>query len=80
MTKAELQMLEKVWIAEVEDRLPFQTKSKVALKLVEDQMLQPVETVMSGIKIAGYELTHAGRFYYCSTAEDEESTAPGTVI
>ena len=72
MTKAEMQMLEKVWLAEVENRLPFQTKSKVAQKLVDDGMLQPDVTTISGIKIEGFALTHAGRFTYCNSCEDPE--------
>lgn len=71
MNKAEMQMLEKVWIAEVEDRLPFQTKSKVAVSLVEQNLLQPDTAVISGVSVKGYALTHAGRFLYCSAAEEE---------
>lgn len=64
-------MLKNVWMAEVEDRLPYQTKSKVAQNLAQENMLQVDTTVISGVTVEGYGLTHAGRLYYCMVEEDD---------
>ena len=72
MNKRELQMLERVWIAEIEGRLPLQTKSKVAEKLTEDGYLIHDATVMGGARVEGYWLSHAGRLSYCMSCDDSE--------
>jgi hypothetical protein len=72
MTKVEIQMLENVWMAEVSGELPFQTKSEVALKLTQDNFLQHDAAVISGVKVEGFSLTHAGRIYCCLAAEGAE--------
>lgn len=70
MTKAELNVLEKAFMAEVEDRLPFQPRqSKAVIQCVNDGLLQPM-TVRSGmVTMSGYQLTHAGRYLYCSSCD-----------
>ena len=72
MNKKQIAMLERVWIAEVSNLLPLQTKSKVAEQLAEDGYLIYDWTMMSGAKVYGYWLSHAGRWTYCSTCEGEE--------
>ena len=43
------------------------TKAARADALVADGMLSKCVQFWRGIKIEGYELTHAGRFAYCAT-------------
>lgn len=70
MTKAKLKALEKVFAAEVEGRLPFQSKAKIMQKLCEEGLVAPMERTFPGVffsvRVKGWELTHAGRFLYCS--------------
>lgn len=78
MNKAELAMLENVWVAEVNNLLPYQpsTQAKkqkeIAEKLVSEGFLEHDKTIMSGVRVEGYALTHAGRFYYCSSCEGSD--------
>lgn len=73
MKKSELKLLGNVFDMEVRaalENLPshlFQTKSKVAKKLWEEGFLILAETTFKGVKISGYELTHAGRLAYCAS-------------
>ncbi len=71
MTKAELNALEKVFAAEIEDRLPFQSKAKIFHRLCEDGYLQPMERKFGSgrfvINVTGYQLTHLGRFTFCES-------------
>lgn len=73
MKKFELQLLEKVWEAEVNAAFSatgihlFQTKSKVAQKLADEGYLNFTSIKFQGITISGYELTHAGRLTYCAS-------------
>lgn len=73
--KATLSALEKVFAAEIEGRLPFQSKAKIFKQLCDEGMLAPMEhqfgTGAFAINIVGYELTHEGRFLYCSSCVDE---------
>jgi hypothetical protein len=50
----------------------MQTKSARVDALVADGLLAPCVEVWRGIRIEGYELTHAGRFAYCETCKDEQ--------
>jgi hypothetical protein len=73
-TKAELEALEKVFAAEIEGRLPFQSKAKIFKLLQKDGLLSPMERTFGGrfpITVAGYQLTHAGRFIYCSSCQEQ---------
>jgi len=75
MTKQELKILGDAYFREVTAALShgiyiYQTKSKVAKKLVADGYLEEGQTVLGGrfpVTIKGYRLTHAGRFAYCAT-------------
>lgn len=72
MNKTELQLLEKVWEAEINGALSsgihlFQTKSKLAAKLADEGYLNFTHTKFQGVKITGYELTHLGRLTYCAS-------------
>lgn len=76
MNKRELAILEKAFAAEVSGMLPFQTKSKVAAKLVDEGMLLPMETTFGrgtfAVVCKGYQLSHAGLLAYCLTCDDDE--------
>lgn len=68
-TKKVLKALERVFAAEIEDRLPFQSKALIYLDLCDDGMVQPMERTFYGrfpMTVKGWELTHAGRITYCS--------------
>lgn len=69
MKSAELDLLERAFSAEIEGRGMIQTKSKAAVSLVEQGMLAPVRIEMGRpvVTIEGYELTHAGRYAYCTS-------------
>lgn len=68
--------LEKVFAAEIEGRLPFQSRAKIYQKLCDAGMLEPMQRVVGGppfpVTISGYQLTHAGRFAYCESCKDVE--------
>lgn len=67
-------LLEKVWLAEIECRLPAQIgKSKAVYGLEEKGLISKVSRSLKGpwtVVITGWELTHAGRFLYCSWADE----------
>jgi hypothetical protein len=69
MKKAELAALEKVFAAEIEGRLPFQSKAKIFRTLCDEGYLEPMERNFGhdrfGIIVHGYQLSHAGRLAYC---------------
>ena len=71
-TKAELAALEKVFAAEINGRLPFQSKAKIFRQLSEDGLLEPMERKFcidrfGAVVVNGYQLTHAGRIVYCTS-------------
>jgi hypothetical protein len=86
MNKSELKMLEKVFEAEVAAVFSahgihlFQTKSKLAEKLTKEGFLNFCQINFSGLRISGYELTHAGRLAYClSESSGTDSKSPADV-
>ena len=72
-TKATLRALERVFAAEIEGRLPFQSKARIFQKLADDGLIEPMERNFGhdrfGIIVKGYQLTHAGHLLYCSSCE-----------
>ncbi len=76
MNKAGLKVLEQAFAAEIEDRLPFQSRSALAHKLAADGYLQPMEINyrpdrFGAVVVKGWQLTHLGRITYCETCKDE---------
>jgi len=79
MTKRELELLGKAFEAEINGALRkgpriFQTKSRLAKKLVEDGLLREAKESIPGwppIEVKGYELTELGRLVYCTSCGDE---------
>jgi len=69
MTKAEINALEKIFAAEIDGRLPFQSRAKIYQALVDQGLVAPMEwrvgTGPFACTVKGYQLTHAGRFLYC---------------
>jgi hypothetical protein len=72
-TKKVLQALEKVFAAEIEGRVPFQSRAKVYSSLCDDGLLEPMTMELGGrlpLTVSGYQLTHAGRITYCESCRD----------
>jgi hypothetical protein len=82
MGKAEVDALGKVFAHEIEravgerrHNMPFQSKAAIFKRLAVQGLLEE-SSVMVGeppirVLVSGYELTHAGRFLYCSSCEGE---------
>lgn len=73
-TKTILNALEKVFAAEIENRLPFQSKARIFRQLADDGLIEPMERNFGhdrfGVRVKGYQLTHAGRLLYCSSCDE----------
>jgi hypothetical protein len=69
-TMTRMKALEKVFAAEIEGRLPFQSKAKIFQSLCDDGLIQPMERRFGAdrfaVTINGWQLTHSGRIEYCS--------------
>lgn len=70
ITRRELAALEKVFAAEIDGLLPFQAQAKVYSDLCSMGLLQPMLGTFRSVTISGYQLTHAGRYAYCSSPPD----------
>lgn len=72
--KKVLRALEKVFSAEIENRLPFQSKASIYRDLLAAGLVQWTSCSFgngwSAVTVSGYELTHAGQYLYCSNCED----------
>ncbi len=71
----ELKWLEKIWIAAVAGRLPFQSKAAIYKRMEAQGLVQWGEESLGNdrfgsIKVSGWYLTHAGRHYYCASCTD----------
>jgi hypothetical protein len=69
MTKATFNALERVFAAEIEGRLPYQSKAKIYQALCDDGLVAPMQRRFGSdrfaVTVTGWELTHAGRILYC---------------
>lgn len=76
LPRKKLAALEKVFGAEIVGRLPFRSRAKIYQELCEDGLLEPMEKHYGGaafpVAVRGYQLTHAGRFAYCSSCGEAE--------
>jgi hypothetical protein len=76
MNKKDLDLLELAFSAEIGAALEggprlMQTKATArADALAAEGLLSKCVEFWRGVKIEGYELTHAGRFAYCSTCDE----------
>lgn len=81
-TKAEMKMLERAFAAEVENRLPFQSRSEIAHRLARDGYLQPMAVEypadrFGSITVRGWQLTHLGRLTYCMSCDEPHAAKEG---
>jgi len=75
MTKADLKLLERIFDAEINNRLPFQSKSKRFEQLERDGMVATMSRIIGAgerfpVTVKGWQLTHAGRITYCESCGD----------
>jgi hypothetical protein len=75
MTRKELAALEKVFAAEIDDRLPFQSRAKVFQALCDSGHLEVGHRTYGvgerfPVTVSGYVLTHTGRIAYCQSCDD----------
>ena len=73
MTKAELDILEKGFEAEINGSI-YQTKSKIAKKLCEEGYLQEVELNFKGVICNGYVTSLLGNMTYCQSERCKEAS------
>lgn len=73
MRSDELKALGNVWAAEIDGRLPFQSKAAIYKRLADEDLIAPMEVRMGVVTVRGWELTHAGRLLYCSHCSESES-------
>jgi hypothetical protein len=70
-----LSALEKVFSAEIDGRLPFQSKATIYRDLLAAGLVASMQrnfgSGWSAVTASGYELTNAGRILYCSNCEAE---------
>lgn len=69
-----LQALENVFAAEIENRLPFQSKAAIYKRLRDQGLVQDMVVTFGqgeafAATVRGYQLTHAGRITYCLSCE-----------
>ncbi len=73
MTKRRHDALGRVLMAEIEDRLPFQSKARVYAELHEEGMLEPYSAAFGlppfRVKVHGWALTERGRLLYCEACK-----------
>jgi hypothetical protein len=73
-----LSALEKVFAAEIEGRLPFQSKAIIYRDLLAAGLVSWMErkfgTGVFAVTVTGYELTHRGRLLYCASCDDAEAS------
>lgn len=71
-TKAELAALERVFTAEIEGRLPFQSKARIYQRMADEGLIEPMKRAFGAgerfpVTVTGWQLTHAGRITYCDS-------------
>jgi hypothetical protein len=76
-TKRALRALENVFAAEIDNRLPFQSKAAIYKQLRDEGLLQDMVITLGpgssfAVTVRGYQLTHAGRLTYCLSCPDPE--------
>lgn len=75
-TKTTLRALERVFAAEINGHLPFQSKARIYQTLNDEGLVAPMERKFgSGMWAAtakGWQLTHAGRLLYCMSCDETE--------
>lgn len=71
-----LDALGRVFAAEIENRLPFQSKATIYRDLLVAGHVQYMERTMgtgwSAVRVTGYGLTHRGRYLYCASCRNSD--------
>lgn len=79
LTKRYFSALEKVFAAEIEGRLPLQSKAKVYAELEKEGFVERYERRFCDrfgeMVFSGWCLTHAGRLTFCMNCEGEDDEA-----
>ena len=74
-SKKVIAALERVFAAEIENRLPFQSRAKIYRDLCDEGLVQPMERKFGSgwatATVKGYALTWAGHATYCSASDDD---------
>src|ERR1700689_1367527 len=84
MKKSTINALERVFAAEINGRLPLQSKANIYRELEAEGMVSQMgRTFGNGAfkaSVKGWQLTHAGRFAYCENCEPAPPApdAPGS--
>ena len=78
LSKRELRALEKLFEAEIENRLPLQSKDKIFDTLCDKGLVQKQTRSFKilgnlSISVEGYRLTLAGHYTYCSSVKEPEN-------
>jgi hypothetical protein len=74
--KHKLKALERLFAAEIDDRYPVQSKSRVFQELCDQGLAKPMERVFGAgerfaVRASGFQLTDAGRLAYCASCKEE---------
>jgi len=78
VTKAQLKALERIFVAEIEGRLPLYSRAKIYHEMERDGLVE-FGTFNLGrdrfgvIRVEGWSLTHAGRITYCMQCSENTS-------
>ena len=70
--KATIKALGRVFAAEINDRLPFQSKARIYQELCDEELVVPMERKFGGrfpVTVRGWQLTHLGRLTYCTECD-----------
>jgi hypothetical protein len=67
--KLHLKALERIFAAEIEGRLPLQSKAAVFKELEIMGYAEKGSEKFRGVTVHGWYLTHAGRLTYCMNCE-----------
>ena len=73
VTKRWQKALEKIFEAEIYDRLPLQSKAKVFDELASEGMVKEYTRNFGRIEVRGWALTQYGRFTYCVCCDEPEA-------
>lgn len=72
MTRTDLKLLERIFDAEISNRLPAQIRSKHLPRLEKEGYVSRMEIVLGGglpVTVKGWALTELGRMTYCESCK-----------
>lgn len=68
LTQKHLDILGKIFVAEISDKLPYQSKSRLLIELEREGLVEFYIDKFPGhfaVEVRGWALTHRGRLFYC---------------